>query len=629
MSSTGDDGELQRLGVGPEPPTDVEYARFEAELTRAHGATVCQVYETAFDGSERPIGSGFLVGPDLVLTNYHVVSERTDPSTLRFRFGRMNQLSGIRQEGESAGASTRSDWLVDWSPYAESEGPSGASAEPPTDEELDFALVRLDAAIGEHRGWIELPRQPLEVSAGAILGILQHPRGRPLSVAVGPASERLNVSATRYFYEVDTEAGSSGSPVFTSELELIGLHHAGTTTANRAVPAWRIAGREAVSRALPEPGSAARRPEVSGGGRGAAQDGEGSATRRDAKGGSAAPEETSDRRGLTGRAPVLALTGVVTIAALLAIADRCAPPPDPSTDPGPRDAAVPRAEKDGEPADREGEAESCAERLRRAEADQYPGAAVARLCETEFRARIDSCALRACERAQTLDPNGTFSGEELPYLIATYRVLGRNAEAEQQAERLLERVRDPYGGIFFASSRPGGGVRQSMTSAGALLPETHQAWWSQLRARLEPRLELPDDDAGWRDLEREFHGDALGLLRIAEAAFDEREYERAVRMAQLSRGYDPRGVWMSSAPRFVASHLRLGNLEAAQEMADDVVRHIERRTGYFMSDTPIRFVLNGMRPARAAVPPERLEQWNEFQRRVDAAIEARPPRDDP
>jgi hypothetical protein len=77
---------------------------------------------------------------------------------------------------------------------------------------------------GKKRGFIK----PLAGSppADGILFIVQHPLGDPLQVAFDVILG-LNANATRMTYKTDTQVGSSGSPAFDRDWQLIALHHGG------------------------------------------------------------------------------------------------------------------------------------------------------------------------------------------------------------------------------------------------------------------------------------------------------------------------------------------------------------------------------------------------------------------
>src|SRR5262249_8821155 len=98
-------------------------------------------------------------------------------------------------------------------------------------EELDFALI----AVGERQsGTLELGSIPFVVLSnrpdkhviGMNVNIIQHPQGWPKTIAI-----RNNLLVYRtdrtLLYETDTDVGSSGSPVFNDDWELVALHHWG------------------------------------------------------------------------------------------------------------------------------------------------------------------------------------------------------------------------------------------------------------------------------------------------------------------------------------------------------------------------------------------------------------------
>jgi V8-like Glu-specific endopeptidase len=64
--------------------------------------------------------------------------------------------------------------------------------------------------------------------------IAQHPYGMPLKLAVDTAAVlAVNPGGTRVRYATTTEAGSSGSPVFDLNWNLVALHHFGDPAWNR------------------------------------------------------------------------------------------------------------------------------------------------------------------------------------------------------------------------------------------------------------------------------------------------------------------------------------------------------------------------------------------------------------
>ena len=110
----------------------------------------------------------------------------------------------------------------------------------PAPDELDYAIVRLDGTPGNDpvgakaspnsppRGWIGVSEKPFAFNAQAPLMVLQHPDAAPLKLALEMNGIiGLNANRTRVRYTVNTEGGSSGSPCFSTDFQLVALHHAG------------------------------------------------------------------------------------------------------------------------------------------------------------------------------------------------------------------------------------------------------------------------------------------------------------------------------------------------------------------------------------------------------------------
>lgn len=185
-------------------------------------------------------GSGFLVGPDLILTNEHVVADvaggKVAPERVVVRFD-YRKLADDRTVNAGLAVGLAESWLVDSSPHSVVDVDPGATGLPGR-EELDYAVVRLERAVGDEpigeratsdapvRGWIAMPDSAPDLAPGSAALILQHPRGRPVGLAFNTIIE-VNDNRTRVRYRVDTDGGSSGSPVFDHDWHLVALHHSG------------------------------------------------------------------------------------------------------------------------------------------------------------------------------------------------------------------------------------------------------------------------------------------------------------------------------------------------------------------------------------------------------------------
>ncbi|HMQ34728.1 MAG TPA: effector-associated domain EAD1-containing protein, partial [Chloroflexaceae bacterium] len=251
----------QQLGAAPATPPPPELERLirstnsllDLDPWRARLAAIeAQVCRVEVATNEwRAYGTGFLLGPDVVITNYHVVEaviagERGETThnrprarardvALRFDYTRLADGTVL-----NSGTVYRlaDDWLIDASPPSPFDSRPGAGE--PGPDELDYALLRVEGAPGSHpigertvpeahpRGWIACAQSSIPLSPGSPLFIVQHPQGEPLKLALDTdAVIGMNANGTRVRYRTNTERGSSGAPCFNSNWELVALHHAG------------------------------------------------------------------------------------------------------------------------------------------------------------------------------------------------------------------------------------------------------------------------------------------------------------------------------------------------------------------------------------------------------------------
>jgi len=147
----------------------------------------------------------------------------------------------------------QAEGCIDSSPYSQAETTATPDNPPPTNDELDYALLRLDAKIGEagpaRRGWVDLHQSVPNLQKDAPILIVQHPDGAPMKLAMDTqAIIGANENGTRLRYSTNTEAGSSGSPCFSMNWEIVALHHFGDPAwnqpkFNQGVPIGRIRDR--------------------------------------------------------------------------------------------------------------------------------------------------------------------------------------------------------------------------------------------------------------------------------------------------------------------------------------------------------------------------------------------------
>ncbi len=262
----------QRFGLAS---SDIPKAELERIVARSSGfldvatwtskliemeARVCRIEVPVGRGSV-VYGTGFLVGASTVLTNYHVVEPAilgaegkttvkglaSQPNSIILRFGYKRTSDGTEI---APGIEYKLDrdldkWLIDCSKPSDLDTQRQPGDQLPAPDELDYALLRVADEPGNQlvnskalpgpndqlaptRGWIKIPSQMPDIATDSSILIMQHPSGAPLKLAIGTdAYEGMNGNCTRLRYTVSTLGGSSGSPVFNINWELIALHHLG------------------------------------------------------------------------------------------------------------------------------------------------------------------------------------------------------------------------------------------------------------------------------------------------------------------------------------------------------------------------------------------------------------------
>ena len=162
--------------------------------------------------------TGFLVGPDLFMTNHHCIHEEGEPLPLNGALIFMEYYWKTDIDPTRGGVSAR------------------VSAVLHADAEKDYALLRLDKPIGNIYGWLQLDTTT-QVDSSQSVKLISHNGGRSKEI-VRRNSQIVDVPADHPFarfpfglaYLADSEGGSSGSPVFLKEGNtVIGIHHSAWT----------------------------------------------------------------------------------------------------------------------------------------------------------------------------------------------------------------------------------------------------------------------------------------------------------------------------------------------------------------------------------------------------------------
>jgi len=221
-----EDNTAEPVGTGPEfdwkaTPEQVEYhlgrlksqILLDAEWLRSAldklAPAVCLIRQPNLGMS----ATGFLIAPNLVITNYHVLSNNGSPSGPLYPTKILADVQLTFQFAKPPNDRTT---------FALSETPVlWASAD------LDCILLQVSEDI------IAAGIQPVSVGNSAIpadgsgLLILQHPKGESLKISTSPnAVTGVYMASGLIQYISLAEHGSSGAPCFNDDLQLVAVHHA-------------------------------------------------------------------------------------------------------------------------------------------------------------------------------------------------------------------------------------------------------------------------------------------------------------------------------------------------------------------------------------------------------------------
>jgi endonuclease G len=180
-------------------------------------------------------GTGFLVGPGLLMTNNHVLPRPGDAAQAEAEFGYEHDVEGVLKEPVPFNLDPNSVFFTsadyDVTLVAIAEFSDGGV---PLDRFGYLPLLPLSGK-GFENEWVTIP---------------QHPGGQPKQMTVR-ASQIVDLSGVRELdtdrfihYRSDTEPGSSGAPVLKQQGQVVAIHHKAIPKPGQDVDAMLAQGKE-------------------------------------------------------------------------------------------------------------------------------------------------------------------------------------------------------------------------------------------------------------------------------------------------------------------------------------------------------------------------------------------------
>ena len=155
-------------------------------------------------------GTGFLIAPDLMLTNNHVIADQAQAAAAQVTFFYQFTLEGPVQEGMAVRPADQGLLY--------------------TDPELDISLVRLAHAPALHH---YPPLRPALLEKDSRVAIIQHPGGGVKKISL-QNNLVCYADASILQYYTSTQPGSSGAPVFDDDFHVVAIHRGAVGN-----PDWR------------------------------------------------------------------------------------------------------------------------------------------------------------------------------------------------------------------------------------------------------------------------------------------------------------------------------------------------------------------------------------------------------
>lgn len=173
--------------------------------------SVCRIIINDYSGRLLGFGTGFMVSPNLLITNNHVLPSSEISSNSIAQFNYEQDFNFIERKSEKFKLKPDTFFM--------------------TNVELDFTLIAIEEkslsgnGISDF-GYLPLIKQTGKALLGEYVSIIQHPNGWYKSIVLRE-NEIIDMFDHFIHYTADTNEGSSGSVVCNDSWEVVALHHAG------------------------------------------------------------------------------------------------------------------------------------------------------------------------------------------------------------------------------------------------------------------------------------------------------------------------------------------------------------------------------------------------------------------
>jgi endonuclease G len=197
---------LERI-IGANDLLEINYLEKGIEASNA----ICRIQIRDIQGRSAGYGTGFMVSPNLLMTNNHVLqnTELCRRSLAEFNF--QDDVNFIPKESKVFPLDPDRFYY--------------------TNPKLDFTLIAVrPIAVDDTNlstfGCLKLIEQTGKALLGEYLTIIQHPGGGTKAISLRE-NRIMDIFDDFVHYLTDTQPGSSGSPAFNDQWQVIALHHKG------------------------------------------------------------------------------------------------------------------------------------------------------------------------------------------------------------------------------------------------------------------------------------------------------------------------------------------------------------------------------------------------------------------